>query len=312
MQKNFCIAIVGPTASGKTLVAVELAKLLKTEIISADSRQVYKDIPIASAVPSLEERNNIKHYFIEEYDLNKDFNAGDYGKSGRVIIERLFKVNKIPIIAGGSGLYIKSLIDGFFENEAKDESVRKELYELLNKNGKEYLYNQLLKIDAETAKNITPEFYRRVIRALEVFYVTGKKISELKKENIKIDFETLQFGLLWERKVLYKRIEQRVDEMLKKGLVEEVQKLKNKGYHYSNCNALNTVGIKEVFQYFDGIFDLDTMVSLIKQNTRRYAKRQMTWFNKDKRIQWLEMYDESSFEPAIIRIKNEIDNITSF
>ena len=282
-----CIAIVGPTASGKTPVAIELARKLNSEIISADSRQVYKHIPIASAIPSMLERQGIKHYFLEELELDEKFNAGEFGRKGRVIIENIFSREKTPVIVGGSGLYIQSLIDGFFEEEIKDEEIRKKLFDDLEKYGKEYLYNKLLEIDIESAQKITPNFYRRIIRALEVYYVSGKKISDLHKEKPEINFETVQIGIHLDRNILYEQINKRVDDMISKGLLKEVEWLKENGYHYSTHNSLNTVGIKEVFKYFEGEYTYYNMIEMIKQNTRRYAKRQLSWFRRDKRINWI-------------------------
>ncbi|MFA5405139.1 MAG: tRNA (adenosine(37)-N6)-dimethylallyltransferase MiaA [Ignavibacteria bacterium] len=287
-MKRKYIAIVGPTASGKTDISIELAKALNAEIISADSRQIYKNIPISTATPSLEERQGIKHYFLEEIELDKEYNAGEFGKDARKIIEEIFRKGKFPLIVGGSGLYIKSLIDGFFEEEIESKEIRKELYEEMEKNGKEYLYEKLIKVDKESADKISPQFYRRVIRALEVYYATGKKISDLQKHNVESEFEAIQFGLMLDREYLYERINRRVDKMIEDGLLKEIEWLKNNGYHYKTHNSLNTVGIKEVFKYLEGEYDYDEMVNMIKQNTRRYAKRQMTWFRRDERINWVD------------------------
>lgn len=281
------IAIVGPTASGKTAVSIELAKILNAEIISADSRQIYKNIPISTATPSLEERKGINHYFLNEIELEMDFNAGEFGKQARIKIEEIFRKGKFPLVVGGSGLYLKSLIDGFFEEKTENKDIRKILYEEMEKLGKEFLYEKLKNVDPESAHKMSPRLYRRVIRALEVYYVTGKKMSDLQKQNIKSEFETAQFGLMLDREYLYERINKRVDDMLEKGLLNEIETLKKKGYHYSIQNSLNTVGIKEVFRYFEGEYSLNEMINYIKQNTRRYAKRQMTWFRKDKRINWI-------------------------
>lgn len=286
------LAIVGPTASGKTKISIEIAKRLNGEIVSADSRQIYKYIPIASSHPTEDDLRKIKHYFINELELTEDFNAGEFGKKGREIIDEIFSREKQPIIAGGSGLYIRSLIDGFFEEEInyiKSKEKRKELFEKLNANGKDSLYEELKSVDKKSAEKMTPENVRRVIRALEVYYVSGKRISELQNENVKAGFDTVQIGFMFERKELYERINSRVDEMISNGLTDEVLNLKKKGFNYRTHNSLNTVGIKEVFKHLEGEFDYDTMVELIKQNTRRYAKRQMTWFNKDKRINWIKV-----------------------
>lgn len=292
------LAIVGPTASGKTSVSVEIAKKINGEIISADSRQVYKHIPIATSYPSGDYLESVKHYFIGELEPDEDFNAGEFGKRGREIAENIFKKGKQPVLTGGSGLYIRSFTDGLFEEEIESSEERKKLYEALEKHGEEYLYDELKKVDEVTAAKIPKGKIRRVIRALEVYYATGKKISDFHNEKPEFNLETIQFGLLLEREYLYKRINERTDVMIKNGLIDEVKSLKEKGYDYRNCNSLNTVGIKEVFKYLEGEYDFETMRNYIKQNTRRYAKRQMTWFRKDKRIIWINVDKESTEEKS--------------
>ena len=287
MQK--ILVILGPTASGKTDLAVKIGDMINTEIVSADSRQIYKHIPIASSVPSVNDRKKIVHHFVEEYELESDFNAGEFGKKGRIIIKDILLRNKLPLVVGGSGLYIRSLIDGFFEDEIYDKSIREKLHSELKDNSKTYLYNKLIEVDPESAMKMDETKYRRVIRALEVFYSTGKKISEMQLKNVTSDFEAIQVGLLLKRDFLYERINQRVEKMISAGLLEEVKKLANNGYHYKTNNSLNTVGIKEVFQFFDNEISYNEMVELIKRNTRNYAKRQMTWFRKDDRIKWIEI-----------------------
>jgi tRNA dimethylallyltransferase len=289
------IAIVGPTASGKTKLSVEIAKKINGEIVSADSRQVYLHIPVTTSVPSVQDRKLIKHYFIEELNLDEEFNAGEYGKKGREIIEEILSRDKTPVIVGGSGLYVRSLIDGFFDEEIKDKKIRAELNEKLKQKGKEFLYDELKEIDKIAAAAMLPSNIRRIIRALEIYYATGKKISELHQNKIEIKFRTHQYGLMLDRKYLYERINQRVDEMLKTGLIEEVRNLWDKRYNYNNFNSLNTVGIKEVMKYFEGEYNYEEMAEMIKQNTRRYAKRQMTWFGKDKRIKWVVVEDMTDF-----------------
>ncbi len=287
------LAIIGPTASGKTSVAIECAVLINGEVISADSRQVYKHIPIASAIPSLKEKKEIPHHFMEELNLNEDFNAGDFGKIGRERISEIFDRGKQPIIAGGSGLYIRSLVDGLFEEEVEDTRIREELYQKLKTKGKEFLYDELKEIDKIAAAAMLPANIRRVIRALEIYYATGKKISDLHQQKIDINFKTVQVGLMWDRGELYDRINNRVDAMLDAGLVDEIRALKDIGFNPDEHNSLNTVGIKEVFRYLDNDITQSEMISLIKQNTRRYAKRQMTWFRKDKRINWVNLSNDS-------------------
>lgn len=292
MKKVF--AIVGPTASGKTGLSIEIAKRLNGEIISADSRQIYKYVNIATACPSEKELRETKHYFINELEPEESFNAGEFGKRGRKLIDKIFSADKQPVVTGGSGLYLKSLIDGLFEADIESSDVRKELYDKLEKSGEDYLYEELRKTDEETYMKIPKGKIRRVIRALEVYYASGEKISQLHKKIAEVNFETVQIGLLLERKFLYSRINKRVDEMAEKGLIEEVRSLYEKGYSYKTHNSLNTVGIKEVFKYFEGEHDFGTMINMIKQNSRRYAKRQMTWFRKDKRINWIAADENSS------------------
>ncbi len=289
------LAIVGPTGSGKTKLSLIVAEKLNGEIISADSRQVYRYMDIGTAKPPLEERERIKHYFIDELNPDEEFNAGVFGEKGREIIEDIFSRGKVPIVVGGSGLYIKSLIDGFFEGPGADWELREILYKKANELGKEVLYEELKKVDPISAEKIHPNNLKRVIRALEVFYITGKPISQL-QQTIKpeIDFKTIQVGLNWDRKKLYKRIEQRVDEMIKAGLIDEVKKLRELGYD-KNLNSLQTVGYKEVFDYLDGLISYDEMIRLIKRNSRRYAKRQLTWFRQDKRIIWLDVDEYTDF-----------------
>lgn len=287
MKTVYCI--VGPTASGKTAVSIELAKNLKSEIISADSRQVYRHFPIAASVPSQEERKGIRHYFMEELELYEEMNAGIYGIKAREVIERMFMRGLTPIITGGSGLYIKSLIDGLFEEESKDEEIRKKLNQRLAVEGREKLYSELESIDIETAKKTSAEFSRRVIRALEIYYTTGKKPSEIKKKKPSINFASIQFGLLFDREYLYERINLRVDKMIEAGLIDEVVELRERGFHWRKNYSLDTVGVKEVFKYLDGEYNYEKMIEAIKQNSRRYAKRQMTWFNRDKRVKWIEV-----------------------
>ncbi|MCE1164570.1 MAG: tRNA (adenosine(37)-N6)-dimethylallyltransferase MiaA [Bacteroidetes bacterium] len=288
-KSNDVLAIVGPTASGKTSLSIALSKIIDAEIISCDSRQVYKYIPIATCAPTQEELKEAKHHFVNELKPEEEFNAGEFSKRARIKIKEIQKRGKRVIIVGGSGLYLKALIDGFFEIEIKDNTIRDRLNEALEKKGPDSLYKELKKADPESAARMDPSKSRRVIRALEVFYGTGRKISELQNENVKPDFECLQTGILYDRETLYKRINERVNNMIKAGLIDEVRALQKKGYSYRTNNSLNTVGVKEAFRYLEEELTLPEMTELIKQNTRRYAKRQITWFNKDKRINWMDM-----------------------
>lgn len=283
---------MGPTASGKTEVSIDLALSMNAEIISADSRQVYKHIQLATCAPTDSELSRVKHYFVNELELNMDFNAGVFAKKAKQIVTDIFKRNKNVLIVGGSGLYIKALIDGFYEEDVDASEIRSMLNNRLKAEGREALYNELKSIDPATAFKMDPGKFRRVIRALEVYHSTGKRMSELQMNNVKPDFDAVQAGLLLNRQLLYERINKRVNNLLKEGLLDEVEALRMKGYSYKTNNSLNTVGIKEVFQYFEGETDKDTMIENIKKNTRRYAKRQMTWFNADKRIKWVDINDK--------------------
>ncbi|CUU03615.1 tRNA dimethylallyltransferase [Candidatus Thermokryptus mobilis] len=294
-MKKKVLAIVGPTASGKTKLSIIVAEKIGGEIISADSRQVYRYMDIGTAKPSKEERERVKHYFIDELNPDEEFNAGVFGERGREIIEDIFSRGKVPIIVGGSGLYVKSLIDGFFEGPAGDWELRETLYRKAKQLGKEAVYEELKRVDPASAEKIHPNNLKRVIRALEVYYLTGKPISQLQVEmKPEINFETVQVGLNWDRKKLYRRIEKRVDEMIERGLIDEVRKLRELGYD-KNLNSLQTVGYKEVFDYLDGLISYDEMVYLIKRNSRRYAKRQLTWFRQDRRIIWVDVDDGTDF-----------------
>lgn len=313
MHKPRSLAITGPTASGKSDAAFELALLIRkklnkeTEIISADSRQIYKHIPIVTSHPPKEYLKKIRHYFVDCFELDKEFNAGEFGKAGREILNKLLKQNKFPIVAGGSGLYLKSLLYGLFEFEEdnlledKRKKIRLKLSNRMETEGPEKLLNELKQIDPESASGMTLSNKRRIIRALEIYYLTGNPISSLHKQKLDIGFEPVIYGLNWQREILYDRINKRADFMITSGLVEEIQKLRDKGYNYENYNSLNTVGVKEVFDYLDGKINYERMTELIKQNTRRFAKRQMTWFRKDKNIKWIDV--KEPFDAGEIALK---------
>ena len=280
------LAIVGPTASGKTSISLLLAELLNGEILSADSRQIYKHLDIGTAKPSLADRRRVKHHFIDLLEPDEEYSAGQFGKDARVVVYAILKRGMVPILVGGSGLYVKAVIDGLFEGPEKDPEIRERLTEQWQREGIGSLLDALKKVDPAALakmKEVTP---RRVIRALEVFHITGKPLSQFHAKQEKAPgFETIQVGLDWERRELYARINQRVDRMIADWLIDEVRALKKMGLD-KRVNALNTVGYKEVFDYLVGMLNYDEMVFLIKQNTRRFAKRQLTWFRADKRIRW--------------------------
>lgn len=300
-MKRVVLCIVGPTASGKTAVGLLVAKSLRGEIISADSRQVYKHLDIGTAKPTREERREVKLYFIDELEPDEEFNAGEFGKRGRRIIEGIFRRDKTPIVVGGSGLYLRSLIDGFFEGPSQDSEVRERLYRQLQEEGAEALLERLRRIDPLSASKMLPTNIRRIIRALEVYELTGTPLSKFQEQKIAINFTPLLVGLGWERKDLYARIDQRVDTMLENGLLNEVRRLKEMGYS-EKLNSLQTVGYQEAFRHLRGELDYETMVKLIKRNSRRFAKRQLTWFRRDKRIQWIPVSGEKDFPTVAERV----------
>jgi tRNA dimethylallyltransferase len=287
----FVLVLVGPTGSGKTAISLLLADLLNGEIISADSRQVYKLMDIGTAKPSQEELRKVKHYFIDELFPDREFNAGEFGKKGRLTIDNILLRKRTPLVVGGSGLYVRALIDG----PSADQDIRRQLYHRLNDEGSEKLLNELRQVDPVAASTMVPSNTRRIIRALEVFRVTGFPITQLQKSNIKIHFTPIFVGLQWKRKILYERINRRVDLMIKHGLVDEVKRLSEAGYS-PTLNALQTVGYKEVFDFLEVKINYNKMIELIKQNTRRYAKRQLTWFRHDERIKWFDVQGDEDFE----------------
>jgi tRNA dimethylallyltransferase len=288
--------IVGPTCSGKTKLALAISGKIDSEIISADSRQIFKLLNIGTAKPSKNELKFVKHHFIDYLHPDEEFNVSKFEKEAIKIIEKLLSAKKLPIICGGSGLYIKALIDGIIDVPDTDQDFRKELLEIRNKKGNEFLYEMLKSIDKKSADTMLPQNWKRVIRAIEIYKLTNQKFSDIKNENIKTtDIKFMQYGLLWDRQQLYENIEKRVDEMIEKGLIEEVKSILAQGFS-PELNSLNTVGYKEIINYLNEEISIEKAIELIKRNTRRYAKRQMTWFRKDKRIKWIEIDNRSSFE----------------
>lgn len=294
---NYVIVISGPTCSGKTDLAIELALKLGTEIISADSRQIYKYLTIGTAKPSAEQLNQVKHYFIDELFPDEGFNADIFSKKANLIISEIHQRGKIPIVAGGSGLYIKALIDGLDIPVDSNSELRKALMEKRKQFGNEYLHNELKKVDSISAEKLLPQNWKRIIRALEVYYTTQKTIWQFTSNQKNSEYNFLQYGLLWNREELYQRINQRVDKMIESGLLEETKELLKLGYD-KNLNSLNTVGYKEMIDFIEGKISLEKAIYLIKRNTRRFAKKQMTWFRKDKRIKWLDA-DKNSIEELV-------------
>lgn len=282
------IVLVGPTCSGKTYLSLKLAEIIPSEIISADSRQIYKLLDIGTAKPSKEQREKVPHHLIDFLNPSEHYDASLFEKDAGQCIEEIFNKNKIPIVVGGSGLYIKALIDGIFETADKDEEYRKELIQKRKEFGNEFLYEELKKVDSVSASKMLPQNWKRVIRALEVLHTSGEPIwkhHQKQSTGKGKKYQFSQFGLNWDRKILYENINNRVDEMIECGFVEEVKNILKMGYDKS-LNSLNTVGYKEIIQHIEGDISLEKAIELIKRNTRNYAKRQMTWFRKDERVVW--------------------------
>ncbi len=297
-NKTDVIVIVGPTCSGKTNLSLKLSQLIPSEIISADSRQIYKFLDIGTAKPSIEQLQKVSHHLIDILDPSKNYDVSIFEKDVLKVIEKIFIKNKTPIVVGGSGLYIKALIDGIFDTADNDEEYRKELHQKRKEFGNEFLYDELKKVDSLSASKMLPQNWKRVIRALEVYHKTGEPIwKHHQKQSSSKEKKYLfkQFGLNWERKILYENIDRRVDEMIENGFVDEVKNILEMGYD-KNLNSLNTVGYKEIIHHLDGIISLERAIELIKRNTRHYAKRQMTWFRNDKRIHWFDLQNEKDLE----------------
>ncbi len=303
MNKKYLISIVGATAIGKTALSIALAKHFNTEIISSDSRQFYKEMYIGTAVPSLEELSQAIHHFIQNRSIFEDYNVGNFERDALVKLSDLFKKHDCVIMVGGSGLYADSVINGLDDFPTIDPEIRTKLKSELQVNGIQSLQNQLKELDPITYQKIDINNKQRLIRALEICIGTNKPYATFlqNKEN-KRNFTPIKIGITAEREIIYNRINQRVDLMIKNGLIDEAKKL----YPNKNLNALQTVGYRELFQYFDGDITLDFAIAEIKKNTRRFAKRQGTWFRKDNEIKWFD-YQESS--AVIIKyIENNFTN----
>ncbi|WP_306552190.1 tRNA (adenosine(37)-N6)-dimethylallyltransferase MiaA [Daejeonella sp.] len=292
MSKTLII-IAGPTAIGKTSLAISLAKHFKTEIISADSRQFYREMNIGTAKPSEVELKEVKHHLINSHSILDQFNAGDFEKESIELINKLFLDHDQVIMAGGSGLFINAVSHGFDQLPIASEEIRNYFNTILEEKGIKFLQDRLKKIDPVYYNEVDIFNPQRVIRALEVFECSGKTFSSL-RTNIKKQrpFNIVKIGLNTDRHILYERINRRVDQMIKEGLIEEVDGLKS----YRHLNPLNTVGYSEILNYLDGKSNREEAIEKIKQNTRRFAKRQITWFKKSEDIKW---YKPDELEPII-------------
>ena len=286
-MKNSVIFIVGPTATGKTPLAVKLALNIKGEIISSDSMQVYKGLSILSQAPFAKELKKVRCHLTKFLTLKDEFSAALFIKYAKRLIEDIIRRGKIPILAGGTGLYIKALIDGLFPSPEADIKFRKKMYRLADRYGSKYLHKKLQKIDKESARLIHQNDSRRIIRALEIWHGTGRTMTELKKstKGIAAGYNIKIFGLTTRRDIIYSNINKRVDSMIKAGALKEVKKIYKK--HLSKT-ARSVIGLKELTGFLNKEYDLYAAEELMKKNTRRFAKRQLTWFRADKRIRWFD------------------------
>ena len=297
------ITIIGPTAIGKTSLAIKVANYFKTEIVSADSRQFYKEMNIGTAKPSNSELKSIKHHLINNKSINDDYNISDYEKDALKSIKSIFNKNDIAILVGGSGLYINTVLYGLDEIPEISNHTRNSLYLDLELKGIKKMQEQLKLLDPASYNTIDINNPRRLIRALEVSISTGKSYSSfLKKKKKKRNFNIIVLGINQDRSDLYNKINTRVDNMVKNGLINEAKGL----YNLKSLNALNTIGYSEVFNYIENNSSIDECVDEIKKNTRRYAKRQLTWFKSIDRVKWIT--PEYNFEKIIAHINNLIRN----
>jgi tRNA dimethylallyltransferase len=277
------VVIVGPTAVGKTELCIKLAKLLETEIVSADSRQIFREMNVGTAKPDEVELSQAKHHLINSHSITEDYDAAAYANDALKVIRQIFSDHQFAILCGGSGLYIKAVCEGFDDIPAISGEIRDDLVKNYTAFGISYLQNRMEQLDPELLQQIDRNNPHRLIRALEVKIATGFSISTFRKKNTADrDFNILKIGLELPREILNERIDRRMDRMIELGLFEEAKAL----YPFREKNALQTVGYQEIFDYIDGKQDYKETVRLLKRNSRRYAKRQMTWFKRDAQIRW--------------------------
>ena len=299
-QTNTLITIVGATAIGKTALSIKLAQHFNCDIVSCDSRQFYKEMTIGTAVPDADELAAAPHHFIQNRSIFEDYSVGQFEKDALAKLDELFVENPIQIMVGGSGLYVDAVLKGFDEFPDVDPQIRIDLTAELDNKGIEHLQQQLKELDIETYNTIATDNPHRLIRALEICVGTRKTYSSFKsKPKAPRNFQTIKIGLKADREIMYDRINRRVDIMIENGLIEEAQKL----HQYKKLNALQTVGYRELFEYFEGNFTKEFAIEEIKKNSRRFAKRQGTWFRKDPEIIWFDFQEDVNNIIATIESK---------
>lgn len=304
-MKDVVICLIGPTAVGKTEVALRLAKKIGAEIISCDSMQVYKGIDIATSKPSKKEQKSVRHHLIDILKPSQEYNAACFRKSAQKIIRDVHKRGRLPLIVCGSGLYLRALLDGLFEGPGQNVSLRRKFSQQAQKYGAAYLYRRLRKKDPQAAKGIHPHDSRRIIRALEVWTVTGSPISELKRKTrgIRNKYSLRIFGLQRKRDELYARIEKRADEMFRQGLAAEIKRVARRKL---SKTAKSLLGYKEIASFLNGEYSCLDARNLLKRNTRHYAKRQISWFRKEKGVKWIEVGPKDTPEFVAEKILQEL------
>lgn len=287
------IAVVGPTAVGKSETSLELAKKINGEIISCDSMQVYREMEVITSKPSAEARAAIPHHLVDILGVNEAYNAADFSKQAEGLIVEIHQRQRIPLVVGGTGLYVKALIEGMFPDSGANWKVRRKLYQEGREKGSEYLYQKLRQVDPRTASQLYPQDVRRIVRALEVWEINGVPMSKLKEKTAGISkiYPIKILGLIRERSELYQRINQRAERMFNDGLIDEVRRLSQLEMSHS---ARQVLGYKEVRGFLEGQYPLEEAKRLLKRNTRRFAKRQLSWFRRDKRIKWVRISENQS------------------
>lgn len=294
------IFLVGPTCVGKSIVAIELAKQINAEIVSCDSMQVYRGMDIGTAKTTKEDQEIIPHHMIDIIDLSQEYNVAQYIRDASTAIDDIKRRNKIPLVVGGTGLYVKALIDGLFVGPSGDKETRTRLEERVKIEGLNSLYSELIKVDPTSANRIKPKDKRRIFRALEVYYITGKPISSFQTQWER-NADVPIIGLNRDRRDLYNRINDRVEKMFQDGFVNEVRGLIKQGL-VQNKTASQALGYKEILGFLDGKYTLDQAKELIKRNTRHFAKRQLTWFKKDDRVKWVLIRKDEDVSTTVKKI----------
>lgn len=301
------IVIAGPTAVGKTVLALALAEELDGEIVAADSLQVYRYLDIGTAKPSLEDRQRVPHHLIDVVDPDESFTAKDYEQLALQAIGNINRRGKLPILVGGTGLYIRALLYGIFPGPGEDPALRSTLYREAQELGPEGFHRRLQEVDPEAASKIHPHDLFRIVRALEVYLLTGRPISEHQKDHRRPQLQPIVYiGLKRKREVLYRLIEERVDRMIEKGLLQEVEGLLRMGYTKA-LKPMQSLGYRHLIEHLEGIYSLDQAVALFKRDSRRYAKRQMTWFTKEEGIEWAEVEGSNWVEALVFTIKKRVE-----